>query len=771
MGEVYRALDTTLGRDVALKVLTPGVTADAARLTRFEREARSLAALNHPNIGAIYGLADGGTARALVLELVEGDTLARRLAAGPLPVRDALRIGVQIASALSAAHCKGIVHRDLKPANIVVTADGAVKVLDFGLAKAVGDADGATIAAAPALTQPGAIVGTPRYMSPEQARGRQADARSDLWALGCILFESITGRAAFRGDTSVDVLSAVLNATPDYSALPADTPSDVATLIRRCLDKDPDKRPTTAGAAYAALEYALHPGQPSPPVARHRKRLGVAFGAAAAVAVAAIWMLWPERRAGSGPPIAPIRSIVVRPLQNSSHDASQDYFAEGMTEALTTQLAKAGGLRVVSTTSAARMADKPVAEIATTLKVDAIVEGAVLVANDRVRVTARLIHAASDSMLWADSYERSVGDVLLLQDDVARAVAQRIRGAASAPSSAPTEDRAAPVNPEAYREYLLGRHQWNRRTKDSVLEAISHFERAVELQPDYAAAHAGSAESWVVLSAHHIGAMSPRESLPRARAEALRALQLDGTQAGAHAVLARERQQAWDWKAAESEADRAVALEPNNAEWHFWRASLLAALGRHTESIAEARQGSDLDPVSPIVGAGVSWMYQLSRRFDDALTQARHVLGYEPSFAIAHARVGEAMIALSRPEAAVASFRRAYESSGESPDMLALLGYASARAGKRADALATLNTLQEWRRSRYVSEYDIALVHTGLGDKVRALEWLERAYEGHEWAVAFVNVEPLLDILRDEPAFQDIVRRIGLDPASGKIKN
>ncbi len=761
MGEVYRARDTTLDRDVAIKFLSPTFQADANRLARFEREARALAALQHPNVGAIYGFADDGTARGLVLELLEGETLAARLSRGPLPVREALRIGEQVASALSVAHCKGIVHRDLKPANIMLTGECFAKVLDFGLAKAIADPGAATGAAGSAMTEAGSVIGTPRYMSPEQARGRLVDARTDLWSLGCILYESLTGTPAFGGDTSVDTLSAVLNAEPNLSALPPDTPGAVASLIRRCLDKDPENRPATAGAVYAELEEALQRRPSEPPFARRRRTPVLVIAAVAAAAI--VWTLWSGRNAGSGPPGARIRSIAVRPLENLSHDASQAYFAEGMTDALTTHLAKAGGLRVVSRTSATRFADKPVAEVARALNVDGVVEGSVLFVADRVRVSARLIDAASDTSLWADSYEGELGDVLQLQQTVARDIAQQIHVAA-APASASGSARGSKVNADAYREYLQGRYLWNRRTAESLQQAIAHFERAIELQPDYAPAHSGIAESLVLLSAPNVGSVSPKESLPRARAEALRALQLDNMLASAHAVLARERLQAWDWSAAESEAKRAVELEPNNADWHFWRAAVLATLGRHDQSIAEARAGIDLDPVSPIVGSGLSWMYHLAGQFDDALREAQHVLSYEPNFAIAHSRVGEALVALGKPAEAIAPFRRALEASGGSPDMLALLGHAQARAGRQADALATLDALRQLRRTRYVSEYDLVLVYAGLADTTQALDWLERACDAGAAAVPFINVDPAIDSLRGERRFRDIVRRIDLRP-------
>ena len=471
MGEVYRARDSKLGRDVALKVLPARFTTDGDRVSRFEREARLLATLNHAHIGAIYGFENDNQTCALVLELVEGPTLADRLAKGPLPPTEALKIAGQIAGALEAAHEKGIVHRDLKPANIKITPDGSVKVLDFGLAKAAaGDGAASDGSQLPTMTidatSEGMIVGTPRYMSPEQARGQSVDKRTDIWAFGCVLYEMLTGRAPFAAATIPDIFVSILEREPDWSALPEKTPPSVRQLLHRCLEKDPKARLRDIGDARIELAGK----QDGSPLLVSRRRLTQAatiIGVLMVMAAAGVAVFSPTK------PVGPIRAVAVLPLENLSGDPEQEYFADGMTEQLTADLSSVTALRVISRTSVMqyKKARKPLSAIARELNVDAVIEGSVVRVGEQVRITAKLIRAATEDTLWARSYERDLRDVLGLQSEVARSIASEVNITLT-PQEQARLASARPVDLEAHQQFLLGRFHLNKGTEEGLKKAV-----------------------------------------------------------------------------------------------------------------------------------------------------------------------------------------------------------------------------------------------------------------------------------------------------------
>ncbi|HEY7368918.1 MAG TPA: serine/threonine-protein kinase, partial [Thermoanaerobaculia bacterium] len=491
MGEVYRARDNRLSRDVAIKVLPAAYAQDPDRLRRFRQEAIAASALNHPNILTVHDVGDVEGAPYVVSELLEGETLRERLTSGPLPSRKAVEIGIQIADGLAAAHEKGIVHRDLKPENLFLTTDERVKILDFGLAKRSrpdeGRESGSGAKTVTAGTQSGVVLGTLGYMSPEQVRGHSADHRSDIFALGATLYEMLTGRRAFAGASPADTMSAILREEPALLPSAPDFPPALAQIVRRCLEKSPVERFQSARDLRFALQESLRGSDTeakAPPASRPTR--GILWVALAGLLLLALWLVrtfTPAPRLTEESAVA-VHSLAVLPLENLSNDPEQEYFADGMTEALLTDLARLGAVRVVSRTSIMRYkrSQRPLPEIAKELGVDAVVEGSVLHSGDRVRITAQLIHAATDRHLWAESYERDAKDILSLQREIARAVADAIRIRLSAETEARLRAPVA-VNPEAHREYLQGRFHWYKRTPEGFDRAIRHFERALEIDP------------------------------------------------------------------------------------------------------------------------------------------------------------------------------------------------------------------------------------------------------------------------------------------------
>jgi serine/threonine-protein kinase len=767
MGEVYRARDPRLSRDVAIKVLPESLSRDPDRLRRFQQEARAASALNHPNILAVYDVGEADGLPYVVTELLEGETLQQRLAGGALPPRQAVAIASQVAEGLAAAHEKGIVHRDLKPENLFVTRDERVKILDFGLAKLARPDEGLPAPShaptATAGTEPGVVLGTVGYMSPEQVRGQAADPRSDLFALGATLYEMRTGRRAFQGASPADTMSAILREDPTLPPASSASDSALEQIVRRCLEKSPVDRFQSARDLGFALKESLReaPRESKAPT----RRLLWAAGLAGALALSAVWFLRSRGTPARSAPVS-VRSLAVLPLENLSNDPEQEYFADGMTEALLTDVARLGAIRVVSRTSAMRYkgTGKTLPEIARELGVDAVVEGSVLHSGDRVRISAQLIHAATDRHLWAESYERDAEDVLTLQREIAREIADAIRLQLTDETQARLRAPAA-VNPEAHREYLQGRFQWYKRTPEGFGRAIRHFERALEIDPSFALAYAGLGDCYVLLPADGIGLAAPHDALPKAHAAATRALQIDEGLAEAHATLAYERFYAWDWEAAEREFRRALELNPSYSVAHFWYAVSLAARGRHEDAAREAREAQVLDPVAAIITAGVSWMDHLSRDFEGAVAEAHKALELEPDFPIAHHRLGLALAELRRYEEAIRALEAAARSR-RTPGAVAALGHVSALSGDAAAARAALAELERAARTEYVSAYHFALIHIGLGEKAEALRFLEKAYEEGAWTVTFANVEPALDPLRQEPRFRELVRRLGLPDAT-----
>jgi len=764
MGVVYRARDLTLGRDVAVKVLRTDVAPDSDRRRRFEREARAASALNHPNIVTIYEIAEDAGTSFLAMEFVEGRTLRSLLGNGPLPPSQILEISRQIVEGLAKAHAAGIVHRDLKPENIMVGADGYAKILDFGLAKLWPKQDGAAVDSALATeehfeTATGTLLGTPAYMSPEQAVGLPVDSRSDLFSLGAILYEMATGERLFARPSPVETLAAVVEAKPSLASLErAPVPQRLKGIVRRCLAKSPAERYHDTHELVEDLRAESVPAMRSPSRTPRWLPLGAVVGVLALVLASSPW--WAGREGGT----SRIRSLAVLPLENLSGDPEQEYFADGMTEALITELSRIKALRVISRTSAMRYknTDKSLHEIASELDVDAVVEGSVLRVGDRVRVATQLIDASTDRNLWAESYDRELRDVLALHSEVARAVTREIEVALT-PTEVSRMSDAGTVLPEAYEAYLRGRYHLNKFAPDEVEKAVSYFERAIAVEPGYAAAYAGLAESYNWLGTVFLGE-PPASSRRKAVVAANRALEIDPNLAEAHTALGWAEFSGWEVGAAERAFQRALELNPNSSEARRLYAYLVASREDFDEAVRQARMAVELDPISAIAQTALGHMFLLAGRYDEALTEFGKALELEPHFMFALQLRGTTLLHSGRFEEAVTTFERLNAMpGGGSVVAVAGLGCASVGAGDTSRARALLSGLLARSETEYVPPAPIAWLYSCLGENDEAVAWLERA-SGERMVTLRLALRawwPKDDPFRADPRVQKLLSRIG----------
>jgi len=736
MGVVFRAKDPRLERDVALKVLKQDALHDEDSKRRFRLEARALSQLLHPNIATLFDFDSDRGVDFLVLEFVPGESLAHTLINGPLPETRARAIALDVTEGLQSAHEKGIVHRDLKPGNVIITPRGRAKILDFGLARVTPGT--ASLTQSNPTSGPSALVGTVPYMSPEQVRDGRVDASSDLYALGTLLFEMTTGRRPFACDDVLSLLYQIAHErAPLLRVVRPGLSAELETLVARCLEKAPLRRFSDAGALRGE---SSGDGRGLPTQAS-------SFTGGA-----------PESGPGRG-----IQSLVVLPFENRSGDPTQEFLADGMTDAVITDLAQIAALRVISRTSAMRFKGihPPLSELARDLRVDGVVEGSALRVGDRVRITVQLVDVASDQNLWAKSYERGLTDILALQSEVAHAIADEIRIQLTPDERARLRSKGA-VNPAAHVAYLQGSFLWNRFTGESVKEAIRRYEEALAIDPNYAAAYAGLADSYIMLANHHV--LPPREGYSLGRRAAERGLSLDESLAELHTSLGWiHRLFDWDWPAAERESLRAVQLNPGYAFGRSRFALLLSGMGRHEEAIAEAQRAHELDPLNLLTYTVVGDTLFYARRFDRSVASYRKCLELDPTFAAAHTDLARSLEQLGRADEAIKEFVRGTAGPDGLPRPSSGLAILYARAGQLDDARATLEEVQALAGKQFVSPYGIASYYAVIGDNDRALDWLERAYSERDGTLVWLKVHPRLDGLRGEPRFRDLLARMRLD--------
>jgi eukaryotic-like serine/threonine-protein kinase len=805
MGAVYLAerADDQFQKQVAIKVVKRGMDSDAI-LRRFRNEQKILANLDHPNIARLI---DGGTTEDglsyFIMDYVEGLPIDGYCDTHQLPTPERLKLFRTVCSAVEYAHQHHVVHRDLKPRNILVTGDGVPRLLDFGIAKVLNpDEVSQTTGLSGALR-----LMTPRYASPEQVRGEPVTPASDVYSLGVILYELLTGHHPYRlqsltpqeierviREEEPEKPSAAIHRVEDVPG--ADgvaritlTPESVSKTregepekLRRRLTGDLDNIALMALRKEPERRYAS-PAQLSEDIRRHlegrpvlarndtlvyRSAKFIKRNKAVLIALLVVMIvvglinaglyLLRDRTIGKA-----INSVAVLPLKNLSGDPEQEYFADGMTEALITDLGKIGALRVTSRTSVMRYKEdrKPLPEIARQLKVDGVVEGSVLRSGDRVRITAQLIEAATDQHLWSRSYERDLRDVLALQSEVAQAIAQEIKIKLT-PQEQTRLASARPVHREAYDAYLKGHYFWNKGTEEARKRSVDYFNQSIEKDPSYAPAYAGLAESFLALQVH--GTWSPREFLPKAKAAAMRAVELDDTLAEARTALGHVKYRyERDLVGAEREYRRAIDINPRYADAHVWYGYLLAAIGQRDASIAEMKQALELEPLSLMIHHHLTWAFYYTGQYDEAIEQARKVIEMDPNFSPGHLNLGIACERKGMYKEAIAELEKAVYLSRE-PQAMAALGHAYAVSGRKKQAEKMLGQLRELSKRRHVSPRFIALIYVGLGEKEQALEWLHKAYEQYSHGLNILRADSRFDGLRSDPRFADLLRRLGLPP-------
>lgn len=769
MGVVYRARDERLNRDVALKLLPSGTLSNETARKRFRNEALALSKLNHPNIATVHDFDTQDGVDFLVMEYVTGQSLADKLARGALAEKDVATLGAQIAEGLEEAHEQGIIHRDLKPGNIVVTPKGRVKILDFGLAKWLLPAGDKDVTRSLAETQGAA--GTLPYMSPEQMRGDAVDNRSDIFSFGAVLYEMATGRRAFDEKNSSRLIDAILNQMPIAPrALNTRISPELERIILKCLEKEPENRFQSAKETEVDLRRlgaartpkpASQVEAPSAPESRKRTMpiwIGVAAVLLLTVAVVALkFWGWPTRKPAQ---VAPgvIQSLAVLPLDNFSGDPNQDYFADGMTEALIADLAQISALRVISRTSVMQYkgTKKLLPQIAKELNVDAVIEGSVERAGNRVRITAQLIRAANEMHLWAHSYEGDLRDVLSLQDQVAQKIAGEIRVNLTAKEQQQLAS-AGETNPEAYQYYLQGRFLWNRGDEQDLKKSIEYYSAALAREPNYALAYAGLADTYEAFSDWYL---PPRESMPKAKEAALKALSLDDSLAAAHnSLCAIYTNFDWNWKEAEKECRRAIELRPNFGDAHDSYAVYLGDVGQWENAEAESHRAEELDPLNYSFYAHESFNDFLERKYDKSVELAQKALELQPDFFLAHSYLGLTYAQMGRSSEAVVEARKGSELS-DSPLAKGFLGYVYAAAGRKREATEVANDLTANFKAHFVCPFEIGMTYLYLGKKDDAFAWIEKAYEERSICIPSIKFDPRLDPIRSDPRFQAIIARV-----------
>jgi len=786
MGEVYLATDVMAGRKAAVKLLPTLFTGDPERLKRFQQEARAVVGLNHPNIVTVYEIGEDNSTHYIASELIEGENLRQRLRRGPVQFSEVIDIAIQVASALLAAHEAGVVHRDIKPENIMLRPDGYAKVLDFGIAKLAESAfaeppsqcfgvpgvtaDGAESTTL-ADTNLGSILGTASYMSPEQARGAPVDKRTDIWSLGVVLYEMVTGHAPFTGDTAVEVASAILEKDPPpLRRYLAHAPAELQQIVSKTLRTNREERYHDARELLEALKGLRRKLEfeaeleGSPTDRSWLRRTGSRTVVVLILLVAALALALPfywHRNVTTATSLH--KSIAVLPFENASKDPNAEYLSEGISEALINSLTELQRLRVVARSTAFQYKGKDVdpRRVGRELQVASVLTGRVRQSQDVLSIQVDLVDAVTGAQLWGEEYVRKISDVIAVKQAIAREVTAKLKLKLTGEDQRRLA-KGDSTNTEAYRFYLRGRYFWNKRTPDGMKQAIAEFQQAIDRDPNFALGYVGLADCYTGLTFYNFAA--PHEAMPKAKESAIKALSLDNTVAEAHASLAHVLMNYdWDWAMAEKEFKRSIELKPDYGTAHQWYAiHYLTATNRLEQSLQEMKRALELEPASLVMNTFMGATLYYAGRYDEAIDQCRRTVEMDPNFAVAHWHLGLAYEQKQVFDKAIEEFKKAISLSGGSPLMRAALGRVYAESQKKYEANEMLNELNELAKRQYVSAYEVAKIYVALGNSEKAFQLLAKAYAEHSFHLVNLNVCPQLNSVRSDPRFQDLAQRVGL---------
>jgi len=762
MGVVYKAEDTKLKRIVALKFLPSSFSTDDEVKQRFIHEAQAASALNHTNICSIHTIEEfenpasaeamAGKQQFIDMEFVEGKTLGVLLKEKELSLKEVLDIALQIAEGLNAAHKKGIVHRDVKPDNIMVTDERIVKIMDFGLAKLKGSSK---------LTKSHSTLGTIAYMSPEQAQGEDVDQRSDIFSLGAVLYEMITGRRPFKGEHEAAMMYSLINESPEPLArYKTNAPSELQRIVDKALTKKREERYQHVDEMIADLRRMQHTFTESAlPASKISKVSWIVATVVVLLAIVGLYLFYPR---SSLPTSAKSKSVAVLPFKNISDNKDDEYFSDGITDDIIAQLSKITDLRVISRTSVMQYkgVSKNIRDIGKELDVATVLEGSVRRSGNQIRIVAQLIDANNEGHLWADTYDKEMTQIFAIQSDVAQRIAAALEAKLS-PAEKGRIEKKQTENTEAYQYYLKGRFYWNKRRVDDLKTSIEYFRQAIEKDPSYALAYAGLASACVLLPQH--GIPQSEKWYTEARNAATKALEIDSTLAEAHAVLGEIAQdQYYDWAGAEKHFRLAIKLDPSYPTAHHWYSGTLEYLSRFDEALSEAKRAQKLDPLSLIINTNVGEVLYSMRQYDRAIMQHRSTLALDPNFPWAHLSLAQVYEVQGKFDEAIPEFEATKRLAENTPVVLGYLGRAYAIAGMKKDALKVLDELLRLERQGNAVSSGIAAVYHGLGTKEKTFEWLEKAYEGRESDLTYIGTDPLWDDLRSDPRFAALLKKMGL---------